>query len=261
MLPVLPDKAYGPYGVINPFEIWMMVVLICGISVGSFMAYKFFGPQAGTVLGGILGGLISSTATTVSYSRHARKTPDTSGLASLVIMIASTIVFGRVIIEVAIVAPTILLRLVPPLAAMMVLMISISAVLYAFTRKDKQQVPLEEDPADLKAAVVFGILYAVVLFAVAIVKEHFGDETLYGVAALSGLTDMDAITLSTAQMIKAERLTIDTGWRMILVGGMSNLVFKAFAVAFLGNRFLLKRIVVIFGLSFIGGVLILTFWP
>jgi uncharacterized membrane protein (DUF4010 family) len=176
-------------------------------------------------------------------------------------MIASTIVFGRVIIEVAIVAPTILLRLVPPLAVMMVLMILISSVLYAFTRKDKQQVPLEEDPSDLTAALLFGILYAAVLFAVAVAKQHFGGEALYGVAALSGLTDMDAITLSTVQMIKADRLTIDTGWRMILVGAMSNLVFKACAVAFLGSRLLLPRIVLVFGLSFVGGVLLLTLWP
>lgn len=261
VLPVLPNKAYGPYRVINPHEIWLMVVLICGISVGSYMAYKFFGARAGTVLGGILGGLISSTATAVSYSRHARKTPSASGLASLVIMIASTIVFARVIFEVAIVAPSILGRLVPPLAAMMALMTAISAVLYLLTRKEEMQVPLEEDPADLKAAVVFGILYALVLFAVAVAKEHFGDQTLYGVAALSGLTDMDAITLSTAQMIKAERLTIETGWRMILIGGMSNLFFKAAAVAILGSRQLFKRIALIFGLSFLGGLLILIFWP
>ena len=145
--------------------------------------------------------------------------------------------------------------------AVFALMILISAVLYAFTRKDEQQVPLEEDPSNLTAALLFGVLYAAVLFAVAVAKHHLGDETLYGVAALSGLTDMDAITLATAQMIKAERLTIDTGWRMILVGAMSNLVFKACAVAFLGSRLLLMRIVLIFGLSFIGGVLLLTLWP
>ena len=88
---------------------------------------------------------------------------------------------------------------------------------------------------------------------------QLADETTW--KFYTGLTDMDAITLSTAQMIKAERLTIETGWRMILVGGMSNLVFKVFAVAFLGNRFLLKRIALVFGLSLVGGVLILTFWP
>jgi len=261
VLPVLPDKVYGPYHVINPYEIWLMVVLICGISVGSYMAYKFLGTQAGTVLGGILGGLISSTATTVSYSRYSRKKSGAAGLASLVIMIASTIVFGRVIIEIAVVTPNILLQLVPPLAVMMVLMIVISAMLYAFTRNDEPQAPLEESPSDLKSALVFGVLYAAVLFAVAAVKEHFGDRSLYGVAALSGLTDMDAITLSTAKMIEAERLSIDTGWRMILIGGMSNLVFKASAVAVLGDRRLLKRILLTFGLSFAGGVLLLTFWP
>jgi uncharacterized membrane protein (DUF4010 family) len=261
VLPVLPNKTYGPYHVINPYEIWLMVVLICGISVGSYLAYRFFGARAGTVLGGILGGLISSTATTVSYSRRSHKMPDAAGLASLVIMIASTIVFARVLVEVAIVAPSILSQLVPPLAVMMALMIVISVGLYMRTPKDRHQIPLEEDPLDLKSALFFGLLYAGVLFAVAVVKEHLGDEALYGVAALSGLTDMDAITLSTAQMIKAERLTIDTGWRMILIGAMSNLVFKTCAVAVLGSRQLLNRIILVFGLSLIGGVAILTLWP
>ena len=261
VLPVLPNQAYGPYQVINPYEIWLMVVLICGISVGSYLAFRFLGARAGTVLGGILGGLISSTATAVSYSRHTRRSPDAAATASLVIMIASTIVFGRVIIEIAIVAPAILPQLAPPLIAMMLWMTVISTALVFLTGKDEQQVPLAEDPSDLKAAIVFGILYAVVLFAVAVVKEHLRDETLYCVAALSGLTDMDAITLSTAQMIKAERLTVDTGWRMILVGAIANLVFKSCAVAALGHRLLLKRVVLIFGLSFAGGVLLLIFWP
>ncbi|KAA5540737.1 MgtC/SapB family protein [Roseiconus nitratireducens] len=261
VLPVLPNRAFGPYGVLNPYEIWLMVVLICGISVGSYLAQKFLGAKAGTVLSGIFGGMISSTATTVSNSRHAKRSPEASNLASLVIMIASTIVFARVILEIAVVAPETLRLLVPPIATLMLIMVVICGVLYFITRNKNREIPLPEDPADLKAAILFGILYAAVLFAVAIVKEHFGDRTLYGVAALSGLTDMDAITLSTARMIKADRLDVDTGWRMILVGGMSNLVFKGFAVAFLGSRQLLRRIAVLFGLSFLGGVLVLIFWP
>lgn len=261
VLPVLPNRAFGPYGVINPYEIWLMVVLICGISVSSYLVYRFFGSRAGTVVGGILGGLISSTATTVSYSRHTKNMPETAGVASLVIMIASSIVFGRVIVEIAIVAPEILQQLVPPLVAMMALMIVISLVLYLLHRKEELQVPLEEDPSDLKTALLFGLLYAVVLLAVAIAKEQYGDRSLYIVAALSGLTDMDAITLSTAQLIKAERLTIDTGWRMILVGSMSNLVFKACAVALLGHRQLLRRILLAFSLALAGGAAILVLWP
>ena len=89
ILPVLPNQAYGPYAVLNPFQIWLMVVLIVGISLIGYVAYKFFGAQRGAVLGGLLGGLISSTATTVSFARRTATAPASAGLAALVIMIAS----------------------------------------------------------------------------------------------------------------------------------------------------------------------------
>ncbi len=261
ILPVLPDQSYGPYGVLNPFEIWLMVVLIVGISVGGYIAYKFLGARAGTLLGAVLGGLISSTAATVSYSRRSRHAPGTATMAAFVIMIASTIVFGRVVFEIAVVAPEILSQVVPPLAVMMVTMGAIAAVLYWMRRGETAQIPIDEDPSQLKAAIVFGLLYAAVLFAVAAVKEHFDDRGLYIVAALSGLTDMDAITLSTAQLIKRKDLSVDTGWRMILIGALSNLVFKCAAVAILGHRKLLLRVSATFGISMVVGVLLLVFWP
>ncbi len=261
ILPMLPNRSFDPYGVLNPFEIWLMVVLIVGISLGGYIGYKFLGAKAGTLLGGILGGLISSTATTVSYARRSRRSPEISSLAALVIMIASTIVFGRVIVEVAVVAPEILQDILPPLVAMMGLMAIIATALYFLRKSDAESFELDEDPSELKAAIVFGLLYAGVLFAVAVVKEHFGDAGLYVVSALSGLTDMDAITLSTAQMIKKDNLTVDTGWRMILIGALSNLVFKGVAVGVLGHRALLKRVSLAFGIGLIGGLLILMYWP
>jgi uncharacterized membrane protein (DUF4010 family) len=261
ILPVLPDQAYGPYGVLNPFEIWLMVVLIVGISVGGYIAYKFLGARAGTLLGAVLGGLISSTAATVSYSRRSRHVPDTATMASCVIMIASTIVFGRVLFEIAVVAPEILPRVVPPLAVMVLAMLLISAALYRMRGPQADQIPLDEDPSQLKAAIVFGLLYAAVLFAVAAVRENFDERGLYAVAALSGLTDMDAITLSTAQLIKRQELTVDVGWRMILIGALSNLIFKGAAVAVLGHRRLLLRVAAAFGISLLVGILLLVFWP
>jgi uncharacterized membrane protein (DUF4010 family) len=261
ILPILPNESYGPYGVLNPFEIWMIVVLIVGISLLGFISYKFVGAKAGSLLGGVLGGLISSTATTVSYAHRARRNPEVANVATLVIMIASTMVFGRVIFEIAVVAPNILADIVPPLVVMMIWMALISIGLYFFSNSDSESVPMEEDPSELKAAIVFGVLYAAVLFAVAAVKEHFGNEALYAVAALSGLTDMDAITLSTAQMINKDRLDVDTGWRMILIGALSNLVFKAGAVAVLGHRNLLIRVSIAFGIALLGGILLLIFWP
>ena len=261
ILPVLPNKSYDQFGVLNPFEIWLMVVLIVGLSLGGYICYKFLGAGAGAILGGFFGGIISSTATTVSYARRTREVPELSALAAVVIMIASTVVFGRVLVEVFVVAPNIIMDVFPPLSVMMLLMALISVVLLWFRDPESEEIPLDDDPSELKAAIIFGLLYAAVLYAVAVVREHFDDQALYVVAALSGLTDMDAITLSTAQMIKKERLDVDTGWRMILIGSMSNLVFKAVVIGFLGARKLLVRIAVAFGFSFLGGFLLLIFWP
>ncbi|NLF68507.1 MAG: MgtC/SapB family protein [Candidatus Anammoximicrobium sp.] len=261
ILPVLPNQGYGPYGVLNPFEIWLMVVLIVGISVGGFIAYKFLGARAGTLLGAVLGGLISSTATTVSYARRTRHTPAAIGLAAFVIMIASTIVFGRVLFEIGLVAPELLSAIAPPLVVVMALMGVLAAGMYWLRGSETEQVPLDEDPSQLKAAVVFGLLYAAILFSVAAGQQWLGNRGLYLVAALSGLTDMDAITLSTAQLIKRGELDVDTGWRMILLGSLSNIVFKGAAVAVLGHRRLLRRVSVAFGVVLLCGGLLWLLWP
>lgn len=261
ILPILPDQSYGPYGVLNPFEIWLMVVLIVGVSLGGYIAYKFFGARAGTLLGGILGGMISSTATTVSYARRTRHTDEAVGLAAFVIVTASTIVFGRVIFEIAVVAPELLYAMTPPLLIVMAVMGGLAAVLYRLRGSEAEQAPLDEDPSQLGPAVIFGLLYAAILFAVAAGRQWFGDRGLYVVAVISGLTDMDAITLSTAQLIKRGQLDIPTGWRMILLASLSNVVFKGAAVALLGHPRLLRRVSAAFGLVLLCGLLLLGLWP
>jgi len=261
ILPVLPNRTYGPYDVLNPFGIWFMVVLIVGISVGSYIAYKFLGEKAGTLLGGVLGGLISSTATAVSYARRSRGKPDSATMATLVITIASTIALVRVGAELAVVAPNMLPKVVPPFAVLLGVMAAACAVLFLAGRGKTPKLEVSGDPAELKAAIVFGLLYAGILLAVAAAKAHFGDRGLYAVAGLSGLTDMDAITLSTAQLVKAGRVELDTGWRMIFLAGLSNLAFKGAAVAVLGHRALLKRVAAVFAVSLAAGVLVLLLWP
>lgn len=261
ILPVLPNRAYGPYGVLNPHQIWLMVVLIVGISLGAYVAYKLFGARGGTLLSGLMGGLISSTATTVTYSRRSRGSPSDSASPALVVVLASTVVFARVLLELGVVAPAVLPVAGPPLAAMMGFMALVAAVGYVGSRGDLVAPADHEAPSELKAAIVFGLLYAAVIFAVAATKEHFGPGALFGVAALSGLTDMDAITLSTAQLVNAGRLDAATAWRLILVGAMANLVFKGAVVAAMGSRLLGSRIAVMFGSSLAAGALILLLWP
>lgn len=261
ILPVLPDRTYGPYDVLNPFQIWLMVVLIVGISLIGYVAYKLLGAKEGAILAGVIGGLVSSTATTVGYSRRTVTSPKSGGLAALIIMIASGSVFARVIAEIGIVAPAYFLQMVPPLVAMLMVSIVISAALHLHTRDHHAPMPAHGNPADLRTAIVFGGMFALIVFAVAAAKAEFGDQGLYVVAVLSGLTDMDAITLSTAQLVNARRLDTDAAWRMILVASIANLGFKGVLVATLGSRELLRHIVLAFGVTMAVGGLLLWAWP
>jgi uncharacterized membrane protein (DUF4010 family) len=261
ILPVLPNRTFGPYAVFNPFKIWLFVVLIVGVSLCGYLIFKFVGHKAGTWLGGVLGGVISSTATTVSYARRSAEASDSASLAALVIMIASTILYARVLILIGAVASGSFLQLAPPLAVMFVACAVIAGVASRLERKHPVSMPPQENPSELKSALIFGALYALISFAVAAAKDRFGSSGLYTVAVLSGLTDMDAITLSTAQLTNGDQLATDTAWRAILIASMSNLLFKAGIVAVLGNRQLFSRVAVMFGLAILAGGAILWLWP
>jgi uncharacterized membrane protein (DUF4010 family) len=261
ILPVLPDETFGPYGVLNPFQIWWMVVLIVGLSLLGYVAFKLFGARAGAVLAGVLGGMISSTATTASYARRSRENPESSRLAALVVIVASTVVFGRVLFEIGVVASGSFLAVAPPIAAMMGVAAVLSALGWLLDSREKAEPPEQENPAELKSALAFGALYAVVLVAVAWAKERFGTAGLYTVAGISGLTDMDALTLSTARLVDSGRLEAGSGWRAILLASMANLVFKTGIVAVLGSRRMLGRVVLLFGGVVLGGGVILWLWP
>jgi uncharacterized membrane protein (DUF4010 family) len=213
------------------------------------------------VLSGLLGGVISSTATTVTYSRRAKEDPESSRLAALIVMIASAVVFGRVLVEIAVVARDRFPELAPPLAAMLGVTVALSLALWIGARRDPCAPPEAENPAQLKSAIVFGVVYAAVLLAVAFARDRFGKAGLLTVAALSGLTDMDAITLSTSRLVRGGGLDPDSGWRAILLASLSNLVFKAGIVAVLGSRRLFGRVALLFGAALVAGGLILWLWP
>lgn len=261
ILPALPNETYGPYDVLNPYKIWLMVVLIVGISLAAYVAYKLLGPRVGAILGGVLGGLISSTATTVSYARQSKASADVSAIAAVVIMIASAIANIRVLAEIAVVAPGLLPFVVAPLVILTVVMLLLAGIMFLWKGKTPTSTPSHDNPTQLKAAIVFGAMYALVLFFVAAAKDLFGEQALYVVAVISGLTDLDAITLSTAKLFNDERVAAGAAWRIVLVAAMSNLVFKAAAVALLGSNRLKLLIAVLFGMSLAVGAAILLLWP
>lgn len=261
ILPVLPDRTFGPYGVLNLRQIWLMVVLIVGISLAGYLAYKLFGTKAGTLLAGVLGGLISSTATTVSQARRSRSAKGLHRQATVVILIASAIVFVRVLVEMAVVAPEVMPVAGVPIALMLGGMILLAVVAWLGGHPGGGEMGEHDNPSELRSALVFGAVYALVLLAVAAVKENFGANALYGVAVLSGLTDMDAITLSTAQLMRSGQLAATVGWRLILVASMANLIFKLAVVAVLGDRRLTARLAGFFAAALALGGGLLLFWP
>jgi len=261
ILPVLPNASYGPYVVWNPFSIWLMVVLIVAISLTGYVAYKLFGARAGTLLGGVIGGLISSTATTVSFARRTASDAAMAPLGAFVIMTASCVSLVRVLVEIGAAAPGALAAIAPPLAVMLGACILIAGVLYLLTHRQKTEMPAQQNPAELKAALVFGALYALVLVAVAAARDHFGSAGLYTVAALSGLTDVDAITLSSAQLAQSGAIEGPTAWRAILIAVMANFVFKFGIVAALGSRALTARIALAFAAAVMCGGAVIWLWP
>jgi len=261
ILPVLPNQFYGPYQVLNPFKIWLMVVFIVGISLGGYIIYKVVGSSAGTVASGILGGLISSTATTVSYSRRSKSTPRSAGVAAFVIMAASAVVFARVLVLIGATAPGFFRTAALPFAAMFVCVGVLALKTWFGARTASEPMQDHENPTELKPAILFAALFAMVLVGVAAAKEYLGQSGLYAVAVLSGLTDMDAITLSVTQLVNSNTLPAETGWRLVLVASMANLVFKAGIVVVIGDRKLARQIAILFGVIFLAGVAILTLWP
>jgi uncharacterized membrane protein (DUF4010 family) len=260
ILPVLPNQTYGPYEVLNPRQIWWMVVLIVGINLGGYIIYKFFGQKAGIVLGGVLGGMISSTATTASYSRRTSPAPEISKAAALVIVIASSVVFIRVLLEIFIVSSAFFTKAFLPISFLLILFVILSIGLWFRAQKGEVLMPPQENPSELNSALFFGLIYAVVLFAVAAAKAQFGDKGLYFVAGLSGLTDVDAITLSTSQLVSMGRLDASNGWRIVLIALLSNIVFKGSAIAVLGSRQLLKNVSISYGIVLVVGILLLLLW-
>ncbi|RME91565.1 MAG: MgtC/SapB family protein [Verrucomicrobia bacterium] len=262
ILPVLPNQGYGPAGVWNPFKIWLLVVLIVGLSLAGYIAYKFLGETAGVLLAGALGGLVSSTATTFSFARRARDAAEAAPASALVISLASTVVFARVLLILAAAAPALLAEAWRPFAILMAVQAVVCLFPWARLRGRRTPLPPRANPTELRSALVFALLFAVVLWAVAMARRHLGESGLYAIAALSGLTDVDAITLSTAEMAKdPAQLPAATAWRLILVAALANMVFKAGVTGFTGGRRLFRATFGFWSVSLVGGAVLLVAWP
>ena len=241
ILPVLPDQDFGPYNALNPHQIWLMVVLISGISLSGYVALRITGGHHGVLLLGLFGGLVSSTATSMVYARHARD-PGMLQLAAVVILAANLVVPVRLAVLGGVVSPGILPLLLPALGA--VLACSAVGVLYWWRRLRAQPelvVPEIRNPTEIRTALGFGLLFGVVLLCSAWLSDVAGSRGLYAVAVVSGLTDVDAITLSTLRLYDLGKLQPLQAVSAIVLALISNIAFKLGLVFAVGGATLGRR--------------------
>ncbi|MBK7930147.1 MAG: MgtC/SapB family protein [Bryobacterales bacterium] len=248
ILPALPDRAFGPYNVVNPRQVWWMVVLIVGVGLSGYVAHKFVSASAGVTMNGLLGGAVSSTATTASYARNVATGAALPTTAAAVILIASAVAVVRILLELAVTSPALLWAALPGVAIQLVPLLG--GALY-FLRRNGQSSPYRvlSNPSQLGSALFFAGLYAAALVATAAVNEHLGSGALFWLAIVSGLTDVDAITLSSARLVSTGVIDTTHGGHIVVTAAAANLVGKAAFAALLGNRELVARIAVPFALS------------
>lgn len=243
VLPLLPDRGIDPLGVLNPASLWMLVILISGISLVGYVAVRWLGPDRGSALTGLFSGLVSSTAATLSFARQSRDEPAASNALAAGVLLAWTVMFVRVVVEAAVVNPAIVASVAVPMVTLAVV-----GALYALwcyrlahgATNDGKAVPLK-NPFSLTAAVQFAALYAAVLLVVALARRYLPDQALYAIAAVAGTTDVDAITLSMAALARdSEDPTVPV--RAIVIAAISNTCVKMGMIASLGDPALRRRV-------------------
>lgn len=231
LLPLLPNQGFGPWEALNPYWIWWMVVLICGISFVGYFAIKYIGNRMGTLVTSITGGLASSTAVTLSMAQFARQY-SVKNLFAGGVMIASSIMFIRVMVEVAIVNMSLLNPLWIPILFMFLSVLGGGYFLWTKKSDVNEEPELQIDnPFKITMALKFGALLALIMVLAAAMQEWFGDQGIYVLSIISGLADVDAITISLSRLALGD-LSEDVAVMGIVLASAMNTVVKGFIFAF-----------------------------
>ncbi len=251
VLPLLPDRAMGPFGGINPRHLGLLVVTISGLSFVGYIAMRLLGARRGVLLGAALGGLVSSTAATLSFATRTRQEPKLAPVAAGGIAVAWTIMLVRVGVLVMIVHPPLVRPLALPLGAM----VAAALVGLALTFRRAEAAPGElelENPFELGRAIKVTLAFGVVLFATKAATAHLGERALYPAAAIAGITDVDAITVSSAELA-AGGLAPVTAMVGIAIAIAVNTVVKAGLATSVGGAALGRRTAVVGALIIAAG--------
>jgi uncharacterized membrane protein (DUF4010 family) len=256
LLPLLPNRDVGPWGAVNPRVVGMLVLLVAGLSYAGYFAVRTLGARFGLMLTALFGGLSSSTAVTVAYSRRARTDPQHSALLGAGIAVAAATMVPRLVVEVSAVNPSLLTRLVPTFAAL--LLVPLAAVLYRLARPRPAAAPAGDslelsNPLQLRAALGFGALLVVLFIAAEALRRWLGDSGAYAMAAIAAPLDVDAVTLALSEDAARGSLEPATAQRAIALAALVNTAVKAVLAASLGGRAMLRSASLVLALALVAG--------
>jgi len=238
ILYLLPDTMIGPYAIFNPYKTWFMVMVISGISFSGYVAIRTLGSKNGILMTGALGGLISSTAVSISLSGIAKSHKKQSKSFAAGIIMACTLMFIRVLFEVLVLDISLLSRLLPAFAGAALLGGLYGVYLYRGSEHfsiDPQKTEYMKNPLQISTSLKFGLLFGLIYGVIKVVSVHFGDIGVYLVSGLSGISDVDAITLSLSAMAHDETLATEVALLGITLASAVNTVVKTMMVYWIGG--------------------------
>ena len=263
VLPVLPDEMVGPYKLFNPYKTWLMAVIIAAISFVGYAAIKMLGQKRGVFITGAAGGLISSTAVSISLSKMFEKQLLLINNYAGGVAIACTFMYLRVLFEATVIYPDLAVVLAPAYLAAALTGLAMSRYLY--THSAAAEIHLEEqgiakNPLQLSEALKFGLLFGVIYGAIAFTQNRFGDVGVYLVSLISGITDVDAITLSLSELARGDKVAMTTAMNGVVIASVTNSFVKLGIVFWLGGARLGWRVAQFFVITLgaMGGALYLT---
>ncbi|NEW80240.1 MAG: MgtC/SapB family protein [Gelidibacter sp.] len=256
ILPFLPNQYYGPYDVINPRDVGWIIVLVSGIGFVGYILMKFLGTDRGILLTSILGGLVSSTFVTFTFSKKSKETPELSKNYAVGIFAAATIMVIRVFLLVYIFNKSMLVALTIPLFIIFLTALGVALFFYKsqFGKPRTIDKIVLGDPLNIKNAVFFGVFYMGILLLVSYANQTYGTKGIYISSAISALTDIDAIAISVSKLAETT-LNLLIAQNAILLAVLSNTVVKIGITVFMGSKALKKYVLIGYGFIFIAGVI------
>jgi len=262
ILPLVPDKAYGPFDAFNPYSTWLMVVLICGLGFAGYIAMRMLGAQAGITVTGVAGGVASSTATTLAFSRRSREDPQFSSDYTLAVVLACTIMLARILVVVGVINRELAFAVVPSFSVMAVPGLLYLAWRWLFRKPAEGGVetPKLQNPLSLGMSIKFALIYAVIAFLVKAFMEFKLQSGLLPLSFVSGLTDFDAIALLMANSRNDNSIALQLAAQAVVIGGIGNTLMKAGLAIGLGSSTLRKHVALVLGATAIVGFSSLWFF-